>query len=264
MTRGTDGQDRSYPLVQRLERSMLTSWPALSTSFDGDWVIRLADGMTKRSNSVTCLGSDPSDLDLRIDRAEAVFERRDLLPVFRISPLASPALTEALDQRGWDRFDESIVMTLDLATVAATDHNEKLRNTPEIRVTDQPDTAWLDGCRRIDDLSDQEVETLSLMLKRLIPTAGFGRISVDDHIVSLALAVVDVELAGLFEVMTAEDHRRRGFSRQLLARLLRFGEEHGATTGWLAAAACNEPAVQLYRSMGFAEIYRYHYRSKRS
>ena len=30
---------------------MLTSWPALSTSFDGDWVIRLAAGVTKRLNS---------------------------------------------------------------------------------------------------------------------------------------------------------------------------------------------------------------------
>ena len=50
-------------LVLRLERSMLTSWPALSVAFDGDWVIRLADGVTKRSNSVTCLGADDSDLE---------------------------------------------------------------------------------------------------------------------------------------------------------------------------------------------------------
>lgn len=248
----------------RLERSMLTSWPALSTSFDGDWVIRIADGMTKRSNSVTCLGSDPSDLDLRTDRVEVIYERYDLPPVFRLSPLAPPALTDALDHRGWDRLDESIVMTLDLAAFAAKGHDEEPHDAAEMGITDLADAAWLAGCQRIDGLSDRQTEALSLMLGRLLPRAGFGRLEVDDQIASLALAVVDVELVGLFEVMTAKDHRRQGFSRQLLSHLLRFGKNQGAVTGWLAVAAHNEPAIELYRSMGFTEVYRYHYRSKRS
>lgn len=241
---------------------MLTSWPALSTSFDDDWIIRLADGMTKRSNSVTCLGSDASELDQRIDRVEGIFEQRGLPPVFRVSPLASPALTKALDRRGWRRFDESIVMTLDLVANPAEGNQGGSGEKTDIDIACHPDDAWLDGCRRIDGLSDEDARTLPLILERLMPKAGYGRITADKDSAALALAVLDVELVGLFLVMTAEDQRRKGFSRRLLSHLLHAGRQHGGTTGWLAVASYNEPAVALYQSLGFSEVYRYHYRSK--
>ncbi len=255
---GTNLDSEPGGTVALLEKSMLTSWPALSTSFDGDWVIRLANGVTKRSNSVTCLGADASDLEPRIDRVEAAFERHGLPPVFRISPLAPPALTDVLNRRGWTRFDESIVMTAD----TARGYQERMETGTSIDIAGKLDDAWLEACCGIDGTRATDVATLSLILERLIPEAGFGRLLADDRLVALALAVVDDGLVGLFEVMTAKDQRRRGFSRALISHLLRFGREHGATTGWLAVAAANEPAVKLYRSLGFSEVYRYHYRAK--
>jgi hypothetical protein len=186
-----------------LERSMLTSWPALSTSFDGEWVIRLADGVTRRANSVTCLGADATDLERRIDRVEAIFERHGQPPVFRISPLAPPALTRALDERGWSRFDESIVMA---GGTAAFDH-EGAETGHGIQIAARPDAAWLEGCCRIDGLSRGKAATLALMLERLVPEAGYGRLLADDRIAALAMAVIDHELIGLFEVMTARNQR---------------------------------------------------------
>ncbi len=247
-------------IIKRLETSMLTSWPALSTAFDGDWVLRLADGMTNRSNSVTCLGDSPLELEQRIDRVETIYEDRRLPPTFRISPLAPSALTGILDRRGWRRFDESIVMTLDLADTAFGDQRDLMG--VDLKIAAEPSTVWFDACRQIDQLSHAEATTLGSMLERLIPDAGYGRLQVDDQVAALALAVIDVELVGLFEVMTAENQRRKGFSRLLLSHLLRFGQERGAAKGWLAVAADNEPAVNLYRSLGFSEVYRYHYRSK--
>lgn len=247
--------------IMRLERSMLSSWPALSTSYDGDWVIRLANGMTKRSNSVTCLGPDPSDLDRRIDRIEAIFERHRLPPIFRISPLAPPALTDALDKRGWYQFDESIVMTADMAR----GDQGTVEADIDIEITTEPDAAWLAFCCQTQGSRHADAVTLSLilMLERLIPEAGYGRLEVDNQIAALGLAVVDNELVGLFEVMTAAEQRRKGFSKRLLSQLLHFGKNKGAATAWLAVVADNEPALKLYQSFGFSEIYRYHYCAKR-
>lgn len=247
--------------VLRLERSMLTSWPALSTAFDGDWVIRLANGVTKRSNSVTCLGSDASDLDARIDRTIKVYQRHGLPPVFRVSPLAPPVLDETLDRGGWRRFDESIVMTVDLAADAALGYETGSDAGAELGIATEPDAAWLDGCCRIDGMSRTSADVLARMLGSLVPLASYGRVIEDARISALALAVVDIELVGLFEVMTATDRRRRGLARLLLPELLRWGQRQGAETGWLAVAAANGPAVRLYQALGFREIYRYHYRA---
>jgi ribosomal protein S18 acetylase RimI-like enzyme len=81
------------------------------------------------------------------------------------------------------------------------------------------------------------------------------------HVDALALAVVDADLVGLFEVMTAPERRRRGLARALTAGLLRWGRMQRASTCWLAVAAENLPAVRLYEGLGFREAYRYHYRS---
>lgn len=244
--------------VGRLERSMLTSWPALSTAFDGDWVIRLARGHTKRSNSVTCLAADDVDLDARIDRVVRTYRDRGLPPTFRVSPLASPALDANLDERGWRRFDESIVMTSDLAADA---DGERQGLDPDVEIASTWDDVWLEGHRRLDGLGAADVATFRTMLDNLVPLAGYGRLVDKTDIAALALAVIDVDLAGLFVVITAAERRRQGFSHRLLTQLLRWSRDRGATTGWLAVEAGNIPAVRLYERLGFREVYRYHYRS---
>lgn len=247
-----------FDIVARLERSMLTSWPALSTEFDGDWVIRLADGVTKRSNSVTCLGSDGHDLGARIDDVVDIYRDRGLPAIFRLSPLAPPALDAGLNERGWRRFDETIVMTADLDDLATRFEGDVKH---PVQIAMQPDRAWLKSCYRIDGADSGHLATLTAMLERLVPKAGYGRIQHGDDIDALALMVVDRELAGLFEVLTISEHRRQGFARTLLRELFAWSRQKDAETAWLAVVADNLPARGLYRSLGFKEVYRYHYRS---
>ena len=248
-------------IIAKLERSMLTSWPAFSLAFDGDWVIRLADGHTKRSNSVTCLGADDTDLEARIDQTVSIYREHRLPTTFRLSPLAPPALDASLEKRGWRRFDETIVMTADLSKVVL-DTDVLADKSTRFTVTTTPDPAWIEACRRIDGMGRANVERLERLLDNMLPPAGFGRIVRDDRIDALALAVLDNDLIGLFEVMTAADQRRRGLARILTTGLLRWGRQNGASLGWLAVVADNQPAVRLYQSQGFREVYRYHYRAE--
>ncbi|MEZ5933170.1 MAG: GNAT family N-acetyltransferase [Alphaproteobacteria bacterium] len=238
---------------------MLTSWPALSTAFDGDWVIRLANGYTKRANSVTCLAADDRDLDTRIDRVEAIYGARGLPAVFRLSPLASPALEAALDRRGWRRFDETVVMTCDLdglsGLTADVDH--------EVRIGTEPDQAWLESCDRIAGSDAAHLATLRQMLARLVPPAGFGRIEGEKRIEALGLVVVDADFAGLFDVLTVAERRRQGLAGSLVRRLFAWSTVRGARTAWLSVLAHNQPARGLYQRLGFAEVYRYHHRANR-
>ncbi|MGI9488313.1 MAG: GNAT family N-acetyltransferase [Geminicoccaceae bacterium] len=245
-------------MIERLERSMLTSWPALSTAFDGDWVVRLADGVTKRSNSVTCLATDDSDLGTRIDRVVDIYRDRGLPAIFRLSPLASPALDTGLNERGWRRFDETIVMTADLDDLATRFDGDVVH---PVQIAKQPDQAWLKSCYRIDGAKSGHLATLTAMLERLVPKAGYARIQGGDDIDALALMVVDQELTGLFEVLTVSGRRRQGFARALLRELFAWSRREGADTAWLAVVADNLPAKRLYQSLGFREVYRYHYRS---
>lgn len=245
-------------IVARLERSMLTCWPALSVMFDRDWVIRLADGYTKRANSVTCLGSDDADLEARIEHVQAIYEARGQPAIFRLSPLSPPALDQDLERRGWRRFDETVVMT------CAIDDLAGLPSAPldaEVEIKTQPDPLWLRSCQRIGGSNQRDLATLSTMLERLIPPAGYARIGDAGRVDAMGLVVVDRDLAGLFELMTVTTRRRQGLASAVLRRLFSWSEVMGAKTVWLSVLADNPAALQLYHSLGFREVYRYFHRA---
>src|SRR5690606_843683 len=77
---------------------------------------------------------------------------------------------------------------------------------------------------------------------------------------AFAMAVADGASIGLFNLLSAPAHRRRGLGRTLVEVLLAEAHRAGARAAWLQVAADNRPAVMLYESLGFVEAYRYHYR----
>ena len=54
-------------------------------------------------------------------------------------------------------------------------------------------------------------------------------------------------------------HRRQGLARAMMAALLEWGAELGATTAYLQVLGHNEPALALYGSMGFTTHHAYAY-----
>jgi GNAT superfamily N-acetyltransferase len=69
------------------------------------------------------------------------------------------------------------------------------------------------------------------------------------------------ELVGLYDVFTAEDVRGQGLARQLCARLLARARDEGARAAYLQVEADNDAARSVYRHLGFADGYAYHYRA---
>jgi ribosomal protein S18 acetylase RimI-like enzyme len=75
-----------------------------------------------------------------------------------------------------------------------------------------------------------------------------------------AICVHDGDLAGLFEIATDLAERGKGHGRRIVLSALKWARLRGATEAWLQVEADNEPACSLYTSLGFGEVYRYHYR----
>lgn len=67
-------------------------------------------------------------------------------------------------------------------------------------------------------------------------------------------------MAGLFDVGTLRDARRKGYGRDIVGSALKWAAKLGAKTGWLQIEADNAAALALYQGFGFREAYRYAYR----
>ena len=65
--------------LRRIEEAGFNAWPALQTNLLDGWVLRFADGYTKRANSINpTYPSDRDDLADHVSRCEAIYRERRL------------------------------------------------------------------------------------------------------------------------------------------------------------------------------------------
>ena len=240
--------------VRRLEAVSFRSFPSTSTHYDGTWAIRLTAGHpAKRLNSVNPL--DPSDhayIDARLELAKRKFESFGRELVFRQSPLAPPELEDILDDRGWTRFDESIVMMLNLDRIDLTDYVD--------HVPMKDIGYWVDSFIHLSAESKSTKPGLFEVIQSIQPTCGLFVKNVGEDHVAAVRCVHDNDLVGLFDLVTGEEFKRQGHAKALMGSALKWAKNSGARYAWLQVVAENTAAFKLYKSFGFEELYRYSYR----
>ncbi|MEW7009225.1 MULTISPECIES: GNAT family N-acetyltransferase [unclassified Lentilitoribacter] len=246
-----------HAIVRRLEALAFRAWPAASTFYDGSWLIRQTAGHpSKRLNSVNPL--DPSDhhqIEERIERATRRFESYNRPLVFRQSPLAPPQLDSFLDARGWVRFDESIVLMVDIDAINLDDAVDM--------VPVQDVGLYVDAAVKIRERDRDFKAGLTEIVTSIKPKTGFFLLKDEEGgVVSSALCVHDDEYAGLLDVGTSKQCQRAGHARAILKSAILWARYNGSKRVWLQVEKANAPARALYDQIGFKEIYRYSYRKQ--
>ncbi|MEA1650114.1 GNAT family N-acetyltransferase [Nitrospirillum sp. BR 11164] len=243
-------------LCRLLEELCLTAWPALKTIHDDGWLLRFSQGHSGRSNSVTCLSAGVLPVVEKVDRAEAAYIREGLPPRFRITPLASGALTAELDRRGYLRQEENLVQAADIAPAGLVVADDGLR----WRVDAAPPPDVLAAYAQALPLAPWEGEPMRRLLDAIAVPTLYVSAWDGGRYAGSALGVVDRGWLGVYKVLVAPEQRGRGLSRRLLARLLAAGAHAGATRAYLQVGGANHPALATYARVGFATVYRYQYR----
>lgn len=237
--------------VPGLEERAFNAWPALETVIMGGWLLRFADGYTKRANSVNAL-APVIGVDQILAMAAPLYAARGQRLVFRLSPLAGPAADPALERLGFQRLDETIVMTAALDGDAPPD--------PEVAIERRLQDAWSHAFAAANSVPARHRATHDRMLAGLRLPSAFASLRRDGRQVCWGLGVVERGMIGLFDIVTAADVRRQGAARRLVVALMAWGRSQGATSAYLQVVAGNSAAILLYESLGFREAYRYHYR----
>src|SRR6188474_3327849 len=95
--------------VRRLEELAFAGWPALESRDWAGWRLRFSGGYTKRANSINALTSDAETDPATIRALEAAYQERGLPVVWRLTPLAPPAIADALTARGYRTIERSLM-----------------------------------------------------------------------------------------------------------------------------------------------------------
>lgn len=239
--------------IREIEHVTLRSWPALETELYDGWILRFSHGYTGRANSVNPLDRSILPLDEKIDYCENWFQEKGLATIFRLNDAVYPPQLEAiLEQRGYERYNETIVKLADLRDFSlAMDSRFNYANT----VADD----WLADWANWNDAPREHISTAKAMLQTIQGSACFGRVAD----AALGLAVVEDSYVGLFDIVVRPEYRRQGIGFALVSSLLSWAKMQAADKAYLQVTMLNHPAIALYQQLGFENHHNYWYRRKK-
>lgn len=244
-------------LASRVEEACLNAWPALQEVHYDGWLLRLADGKTRRTNSVNVLRNGVRPLAEKIAFCEQFYRQQQATPYFRILSTSDDGLDAQLDECGYVAEDVTDTLYLDFATCPPS------RPCPAVELRETiPSDEWVSARLEISGTSVDDRSKLEKVLQLLaLPSVFAACRGPAGNIDAVAKGAVHDGIVCINLVATRASSRRQGLSEACLQSIFHWARERGATGACLQVLATNTPAIRLYRKLGFSEhLYSYHYR----
>ncbi len=238
--------------VRRLEHLAFAGWPALESRDWAGWRLRFSGGYTKRANSINALGRDAQTDAATVDSLELAYRQRGQPPVWRLSPLAPPAIAGVLDARGYRAIERSLVQVCPLGPAFAP--------APEVQIHAQPTPEWIEAFAVHSPVRPEHRDAMRGMLAAIAAPVGFAFVEEAGQPMAMAIGAVNGDHMGLFDVLVMPHARRRGLARKITESLYAWAWSRGARFAYLQVVATNAAATPLYEAQGFRTMYAYEYR----
>lgn len=245
-------------MILAVEELSINAWPALQTMLVDGWVLRFANGYTKRANSINPLYPSRRTAAEKIAACEKLYRDKRLPVVFKMTGAACPeGLDALLAERGYQAESATSVQLVDLK-------NWDRSPAQDAAFTPLTLDAWQTAFCPMNGIEGKNQTTHFLMLQSIVSETCFASLKVEDRIIACGLGVLQDGFIGLFDIVTGSGWRRHGYGERLLQGLLAWGKHRGAHTAYLQVMMDNTPSLYLYAKIGFQEAYQYWYRVNRS
>jgi ribosomal protein S18 acetylase RimI-like enzyme len=241
-------------MIRSIEELSMNAWPAMQNLHYDGWVLRCADGYTKRANSVYPLYPSKIDVDEKITFCETFYRDQGLPTVFKLTAASTPSdLDIRLETLGYRVDSPTSVQTLDLKQM-----NSEVPT--DFDLTSDDTEAWHEAFARINNVDPKRRATHESILRAIQPDKCFASLSMDGRFIGCGLGVLQAGYLGIFDIVIDPAHRGQGYGTHLMIALLAWGQQRGANVAYLQVMLNNEPALGLYEKLGFREKYQYWYR----
>lgn len=249
--------DRDFLQIQLLEELGLNALPCLQQILYDGWLLRFAEGHTKRANSVTPLYAGSLDLIDKINRCEKIYRSFSIKSIFRLTD--TPQWTNldcTLSKLGYLKQDSVSVRVKPIEDIDSL--------SKELDITLEPELSqeWLDHFVHAVNLPIRHWNTMSTMLEIIPNPTCYAYLKERHRFCSCGLGVLENGYLGIFFLVTARKQRRQGYASQLISAMENWGRNNGATKVYLQVETENQAGINLYNKLGFKQVYQYFYRLK--
>lgn len=237
--------------VLALDRLAAAAWAAPEQVNCHGWLMRFADGVTRRANSTAPfpLEGDVS-LDEQIAATEAFYRAHDLPPRFQMTRAAAPeCLDDELARRGYETEAPVDIMIADAEKLAAG-------AGPAISISETAPDGWWELYMQGYGRDPRVIVAGARELPLFASSSGD-----DGSIEAIGLGVMGGGWLAVFGMFTRPECRRKGLGAGLIRALAAFAVDRSGIGVYLQVEADNPNARRLYEDLGFRGVYGYHYRT---
>lgn len=244
--------------IRQFEEISNNAWPCLQSMQHDGWLMRFANGVTKRANSINLLYPSTLNPEKKIDFCEEVCKSKNIPATFKITAIADPSnIDDLLEKRGYYVHSTVSFQTADLK-------RKNPGSDPEIVVSSTIEENWIKDFIRLNGFDFNLKSTYIAIMERVLTQSRMVSIKDGTRTIGVGLGVVEGPYLGLFDIVTDRAYRRKGFGTRLVNSLLSWGMENGAETAYLQVLTSNILAQKLYVNLGFKEAYLYWYRMQKT
>ncbi|MEP6739365.1 MAG: GNAT family N-acetyltransferase [Caldimonas sp.] len=251
-------------LLARIEDAGINASAPCEQRWVDGWLVRFSPGKAKRARCIQAVSPGRLPIADKLERCLPIYAAAGLRPYVRITPFSEPAGLDAqLEALGMERIDDTRVMVaLEFDPGKPPGGAIGHKPPPRFRIESTDSDTFVDWIGQARGSSADERLAHARRLAH-VPVPHHAAFVVDEGGTTFAGGQVAIEgdLAGLYDVHTAEVQRGRGLARELCTHLLKHAFASGARIGYLQVDAGNEVARRIYRRLGFADAYAYHYRA---
>ena len=214
--------------IRNIEEITMNAWPALQTFHYDGWIIRFANGVTKRSNSVYPIYYSNEKTENKIEFCEKLFCSADLPATFKIAGISNPPdLDKILEEKGYRRQSETFVFIMKLnETLSAIDKN--------IEYSFETDNIWLEHFVRMNNINISQIPVYKKIIDQILLPKSLFTLTDNDKIMGCGLGVIEGKYIGLFDIVIDKDYRKLGYGQYLVSNILKWGKQNGARSSWFA------------------------------
>ena len=240
-----------------IEELSMNAWPSLGTVLYDGWILRMAEGYTKRANSVNPVYPSNINLAEKIAYCSTLYSEHGLPLIFKLADC------------GYHREIDAVLgslnyETLDLTSVQACENLDTVH--PAYRdnfVEESFSHTWLDGFFGCNNIKEKDRETIKAMLGRIVPRKITVCKMEGKAVAGCGYGVIERGYVGLFDIIVAEHHRGKGYGEEIVRTILSEAKKQGASSAYLQVVDANTRAKNLYKKIGFREVYKYWYRKEK-
>lgn len=243
-------------MINKIEQIQFNAWPALITYLYDGWVLRISEGVTRRSNSISPIYNSRIDLNEKIAFCENYYKKVGLPIIYKLTKDVYPVdLDRELEARGYLYDAETSVQIMDL------DHMN-IRNDPDIRISGVYEDSWIERFIGFNGYDKDKSDEYSNIIKAIDLQTAFLDIVIDGRYAGVGLGVINGKYLGLFDIVVKPGIRKMGYGKKIVEAIMAWGKENGAKTAYLQVMTDNYSGLRLYERIGFKEVYKYWYRIK--